>query len=292
MAVVAVVAAAWLASPAGGVLKVIEPQDPGTAATAEALSGSIEISDLAFSVAQIECFKSNKLIARAAGFFYEADDRLYLITSRHVVYDPANGHVPDALKLRLHTDRTDIRKNDVRKIDLYTRDGFPRWLEHPEKGSDVDVVALPLGARYYQTRYVVTAFSRANNVPEDIYIHVGEDVIVVGYPLGLYDEEYNLPIVRRGTVASFYPIPFEGEPYFLMDCRLHSGCSGSPVLTKPGGIMQTRDARLDLSQSPRVYLLGVNSARVGKAVTYEEEEPLGLYAVWFTYLIEEIIAGK
>jgi hypothetical protein len=285
--------AAFGAGPAAAMLRASEAGEAATSFVAPEVEGvSIDIPSLAFSVAQLECFRGNELIARATGFFWAAGDDIYLVTSRHVVLDEDAGHRPNRLKLRLHTDPTDIRKNGVYVVPLYGRGGAPRWLEHPEHGAAVDVVAIPLSASRLRSEFVVTPFGAENRVPDEAVIQVGEDVVVIGYPLGLYDVEYNLPLVGRGTLASFYPIPFEGHPYFLIECRLHAGCSGSPVLTKPGGVMQTRGATLDLYLNTGIYLLGVNSSRVGKDAQRGDEEPLGLNAVWFTYLIGEIISRE
>jgi hypothetical protein len=276
--------------PAGAILKGSDDGNAPETVAVQAEGASIEISELAFAVAQLECFDENTLIARATGFFYASGDGIYLVTNRHVVLDKEGGHVPDKLKLWLHTDAADIRKNGVCVVPLYDYRGRPAWLEHPKLGKKADVVAIPLDAARVNREFVVKPFDAGNHLPEEVAVQVGEDLIVIGYPLGLHDAAYNLPIVRRGTLASFYPIPFEGEPYFLMECRPHAGCSGSPVLTKPGGVMQMRGAKLDLYVSTGIYLLGVNSARVEKGAKRGGDEPLGLNAVWFTYLIPEIIS--
>jgi hypothetical protein len=283
---------AFGAGPAAAVLRGPEvAEEPSPLLAPETEGPSIEIPSLAFSVAQLECFKGSGLIARATGFFYAADGDIYLVTNRHVVRDERTKYYPDKLKLRLHTDASDIRKNGVYVAPLYDRAGRPCWLEHPAYGAGVDVVVLPMNASRLRSEFVVTPFGPSSHIPEDVAIQVGEDVVVMGYPLGLHDVEYNLPLVGRGTLASFYPSPFEGHPYFLMECSLHAGCSGSPVLTKPGGVLQARGATFNLYLSPGIYLLGVSSARVEKAPRRDEEAP-GLNAVWFTYLIGEIISQE
>jgi S1-C subfamily serine protease len=283
------VTAAVTPNPAAAIFKDLPSNGAAAGVEVAAAGATIEISHLAFCVAQVECFTGNELIARATGFFYASAGDIYLITNRHVVRSEETGHLPDKLKLRLHTDASDIRRNDVHVVRLYDRRGRRTWLEHPT--ADVDVVAVPLDTRRLQAHFVVRPFGPSNHLPEEVVVQVGEDVLVFGYPLGLYDVAYNLPLVRRGTLASFYPIPFGGRPYFLMECRLHRGCSGSPVLTKVGGLFQTRSANPEMFLSQGFYLLGVSSARVEKRREGEGEEPLGLNEVWFAYLIPEIIAA-
>ena len=71
------------------------------------------------------------------------------------------------------------------------------------------------------------------------------------YPLGqYYDDVFNLQVVRNGTVASAYPMRFRGQPYFLIDARLHEGTSGSPVNSSSVPTMPTVCAMLNMSEVP------------------------------------------
>lgn len=56
-----------------------------------------------------------------------------------------------------------------------------------------------------------------------------EDVLVVGYPQGEWDETRNLPLFRRGVTASPAMLDYNGESKFLIDCSIFPGSSGSPV---------------------------------------------------------------
>ena len=65
----------------------------------------------------------------------------------------------------------------------------------------------------------------ANEQLDDIY--AGDDVFVVGCPLGLFEEVHRSPLFRKGVLASF---PRENNrPYFLIDVPTFEGASGSPV---------------------------------------------------------------
>lgn len=67
-------------------------------------------------------------------------------------------------------------------------------------------------------------------------IEVGDDVLVVGYPRGFYDEFSKFPIVKSGIIASRWGFPFGGKPHFLVDAKLFPGSSGSLVISKPMNI--------------------------------------------------------
>ena len=56
-----------------------------------------------------------------------------------------------------------------------------------------------------------------------------EDIIVVGYPDGIWDSYNNMPIVRKGITATSLQLDFNNEPKFLIDAAIYGGSSGSPV---------------------------------------------------------------
>jgi hypothetical protein len=58
-----------------------------------------------------------------------------------------------------------------------------------------------------------------------------EDIIVIGYPNGIWDEQNNYPIFRKGTLATSPAIDYKGKKEFLIDCAIYPGSSGSPVLS-------------------------------------------------------------
>lgn len=58
-----------------------------------------------------------------------------------------------------------------------------------------------------------------------------EDIVVVGYPNGLWDDLNNYPIFRKGILATGPSTNYKGEKEFLIDCAIYPGSSGSPVLS-------------------------------------------------------------
>jgi S1-C subfamily serine protease len=115
--------------------------------------------------------------------------------------------------------------------------------------------------------------------PDNLIIAPGDELMVIGYPLGFYDSLHNYPIVRTGAVASAYPIPFQGKPLFLVDARLAPGTSGSPVITKPSIVQRTSTATM--YGTTAVYFLGVNSAEVSPSGT-------GLNTIWYAKEVKTI----
>lgn len=250
------------------------------------------ISDIVAIVTKMTCFKKGDPILSASGFFYAHNNDLFLVTNRHVVIEEDKNFFPDELKLRLHTDQNDVQRNEDYLVPLYSSNKRV-WREHPSQGKEIDVVAIPLNSQEIQSRFFVRALGMAKHIPNDIDISIGEDVQVIGYPLGFHDQVHNLPIVRNATMASVYPVPFEGRPYILIDSRLHRGTSGSPVMTKPTQMIRRIDGSTAMMSGPVKYFVGVHSASLdltGRDPQYDE--PLGLNVVWFAALIPEIITQQ
>lgn len=248
------------------------------------------ISDLVTSVAHVRCFRNNQLLGAATGFFYSHEERMHFITNRHVVIQEDEDYYPDELRLELHTNMRDVSQNTEYSVRLYDGSGNPCWIEHPRGGGNIDVVALPLDTQQLSSGYVIRSFSSADHIPEDVDIAIGEDVLVIGYPLGFHDMLHNLPIVRNAIMASVYPVPFQGNPFILIDARLHSGTSGSPVITKATNMIRRTNGSTAIMNRPVSFLVGVHSASFDlNNRDPQRDEPLGLNAVWFASLIPEII---
>ena len=98
-----------------------------------------------------------------------------------------------------------------------------------------------------------------------------EDVLVVGYPHGLWDRTRNLPLFRRGVTSSPAMLDFNGEPKFLIDCSIFPGSSGSPVFLY-NFPAYFEDGKINLGE--RWALLGVVSSVLNYNVegTVEEVE--------------------
>ncbi len=56
-----------------------------------------------------------------------------------------------------------------------------------------------------------------------------ENVLMYGYPIGLYDKKNVLPLIRSGVTASHPAIDFNGEKIGVVDMACFPGSSGSPI---------------------------------------------------------------
>ena len=63
-------------------------------------------------------------------------------------------------------------------------------------------------------------------------LNEGDDVFIIGFPVGFYKGFKNWPVVRQGVVAQIQPYLQGKAETFLIDGSVFSGNSGGPVVTK------------------------------------------------------------
>lgn len=224
-----------------------------------------------------------KIANVGTGFFYKnmVSNILFLITNRHVIREEKKNHIPNVVRIRLHTDPSDMTNNTDYDIHLYNLIK-PIW-RNPK--TDADIVAIPLDEKELNQKGLhVVSFAWNNLLPFQIQLHVSDDVFVLGYPLDIYDDLHNLPTSIGGTLASPYPIPWRGRPYFLVNASLDEGVSGSPVITKFKSSWRTRDGK-PLETGFAIFLLGITSARFPAR---EIDKPTQMNAAYFGKIIEDM----
>lgn len=82
-----------------------------------------------------------------------------------------------------------------------------------------------------------------------------DQITMIGYPNGLWDQKNNLPIFRRGVLASGLKHDWNGRREFLIDAACFPGSSGSPVcICDVGGYTTKKGIFMGAS---RIKFLGV-----------------------------------
>jgi len=225
-----------------------------------------------FGVTRVLTFCGARGLTTASGFFFERGDRLFLVTSRHVLYDAPSGHAPDRIEIVVHTDRRDLTRQATVSILLH-RDGVACWRQARDSGGEVDVAVLELERGAMPPGSVLRAFGAQHLTKRYERFEVGDRLAIPGFPLGFFDTVHHLPVVRQASIASSFGVRFQGLGFFLTDARLHRGSSGSPVL-----------ARLPVQGAGRRRwcLLGVHSSRMDMAGRDStQDETLGLNCAWY-----------
>ena len=243
------------------------------------------IEPLLLAVARVSTFRQQQPLTNASGFFFERDERLFLVTSRHVVSDAPAQHFPDRLEIELHIDAADMAKSAAVSIPLF-REGAALWRQGVDAAGEIDVAVIEIERSTLPVTAVFHAFSPAHLCDLEIdRVEVGSSLLIVGFPLGFKDTLHHMPVVRRAALASAFGLRFNGEGYFLTDARTHRGTSGAPVVLR-AATMAPALGKLQLK------LMGVHSARVDAGSRDREmDEALGLNTAWYADILLTLTEG-
>lgn len=234
---------------------------------------------LLLATTRLSTFQGSQLLTVATAFFFRRDEKLYAVTSRHVLHDEPTRHFPDRVELVLHVDATDLTKTVVYSIPLY-QGGVAVWHQGKDSGGAVDVAVLELQRDKLPATLVHHAFEPRHLRATSPEVQVGAPLLIAGFPLGFYDTLHQLPVARHAIIASSFGVRFQAEGYFLTDGRMHRGMSGSPVVMRwpEGGALPWR-------------LLGIHSARMDMATRdIAQDETLGLNCAWYADILMTLTA--
>ncbi len=156
---------------------------------------------------------------------------MVLISNRHVLTDPQRPIVVNFHRNGPNSSQPDL----LHTFTLTANDYSTLYHSHPNPKVDlacINVSVLLDPAHGVFTRTIppelISDFSEPDFLP-------GVAVWFVGYPENRFDSQHNLPILRRGYVASIPTIDFNGAPQLVIDAQVFPGSSGSPVFASLGG---------------------------------------------------------
>ncbi len=239
------------------------------------------IEPLLLTTTRVSTFDGARVLTAATGFFFARGERLFLVTSRHVLIDQPSQHFPDRIEIELHTDLRNLTKMAVQSVLLY-EDGRSVWRQGSDSGGEIDVAAIELDRSQLTPAHQLRCFTTEHLQGSLGEVEVGSSLLVVGFPLGFHDTVHHLPVVRQAGIASAFGVRFQGQGYFLTDARTHRGSSGAPVVM--------RDAAGDPTLPWK--LLGVHSSRVDmKTRDLQEDESLGLNCAWYADILLTLTAA-
>jgi S1-C subfamily serine protease len=242
-------------------------------------SAAIQPADsLLLAAARVVTYDGQRLLTNASGFFFQRGERLFVVTSRHVMADEASKHFPDRIEIELHVDAGNMAHSTGFSMPLY-QDGKSIWRQGRDTGGDVDVAVLEIERDALPAGAVYRAFTPAHLHQPQEPVVLGSSLLVVGFPLGFHDALHHLPVVRQAVNASSFGLRFQGKGYFLTDARTHRGTSGAPV------VMRAAAQAPGLGDLPWV-LLGVHSSRLDVGTRdLKLDEALGLNCAWYADIL-------
>jgi S1-C subfamily serine protease len=233
---------------------------------------------LLMTAARVSTFEQQRPLTNASGFFFQRGERLFMVTSRHVVIDEPTKHFPDRVEIELHTDADNLTRSTGFSMLLY-RKGRAVWRQGTDSAGEIDVAVIEIDRAALPAGTALMAYTPWHLPSPGGPAQAGQSVLIVGFPLGFHDGLHHLPVVRQAVIASSYGLRFQGKGYFLTDARTHRGTSGAPVVMRaPEGTPGTAGLQW--------ILLGVHSAQfdIG-ARDATLDESLGLNCAWYADIL-------
>ena len=226
---------------------------------------------LSYLTVRLSCVRADGLVSCGTGFFYDIphieDKSLHIpviVTNRHVINDVLATSITFTL-----ADNNSLPSTDVYTVQVDNR-SFP-WINHPDDLVDLSVLPLASVLNYLQAQGKHPFFFALSSsyIPDDIYlksITQTDEVIMIGYPGGLWDDANNQPIFRKGILATSPRKNFQDRSEFLIDMPVYWGSSGSPVLLFSDGMYYDRNTGAGMLAG-RLKLLGINYATMISTVS-------------------------
>lgn len=271
--------------------------------SAQNLDNKISTSELIInSTIRIECYhdtivngQRGTYTSKGTGFYF-----MFKIDSLSVPVIVTNYHVvknADSGKLTF-TELIDKKPKYGRKITESIPNFENCWIKHP----NVDLAILPINP-------LIDGIKRLKNkIPFIIYysedllpsknlleeVSAIEDVFMIGYPSGFWDEKNNLPIVRKGITATPIYLNYNDRKEFLLDIPNFGGSSGSPIVLYNQGAYSGKNGGVIVGG--RIALLGINVSYwketatnfpINIATIIKSEELLG-----FKPILKNLIASQ
>lgn len=278
---------------------------------------------------QIYMYDDGGLISTGTAFFYNFFDESFLITNWHnltgrhfLTKKPlsTNSRLPTLVKAKFATvisgnENTGVSFTTVaHKIPIYDDSKHkPLWFEHPDLGSDCDVIALPFSKPSIIPSFMHNYANKISSI--NIPVKPGNTVFIIGFPKSI-SVGFGLPLWKSGYISSepHYDVTIDGQiadiggliggkklPAFFIDSQTREGLSGSPVFSSFTGTWDTTDPYKDVNpDAPDFFnrndiaiggnatqFIGIYSGRIsGK----EDDAALGL--CWREATIIEICQNK
>jgi S1-C subfamily serine protease len=234
-----------------------------------------------------------KWVPEASGFLYgdflfkQGDQRqydIYLVTNKHVILDHmAAATGPLLVRFNLQS------PGPAREYSIPFKDeqGKPSWHAHPD--ADVDLAVVRINANLLRDQGARFDFFRSDGPilnrekAKEIGLSEGDEIFVMGFPMGLADGVQDYVIVRQGVIARIRDrLDSPTVKTFLIDAFVFPGNSGSPVVLKPesASIQGTKPGineayLLGIVQGFVPYIDVAVSAQTRRArVTFEENSGL------------------
>jgi hypothetical protein len=149
--------------------------------------------------------------------------RTILVTAGHVLQKMTQGEARIGYRFQSADGGW---RYDPQPLTIRTGKGAPKWTQHPNR----DVAALEIKApAEFAKAAIPLAWLARDETFNSVALAPGDEMLALGFPLGLSANTAGFPILRAGRVASYPLAPSAEFPTFLLDFSVFPGNSGGPV---------------------------------------------------------------
>jgi hypothetical protein len=215
---------------------------------------------LTYSTTRIACWQADGSMGTGSGFFFafakQGEKNVpAIVTNKHVVRGAARGQF--TLTLRGPDSGPIVGQHLTIELDNFES----RWIAHPDPA--VDLCAMPISPLLHEaeaqkrTFFFITLDESLLPSDDDLKgLGALEEIVMIGYPNGIWDSTNNMPILRRGVTATHPNLNYEGRLEFMIDAACFPGSSGSPVFLFNVGSWPDRRGNIIMG-GLRIKLLGI-----------------------------------
>ena len=171
---------------------------------------------MAYATVRIECLSSSGEVSTGSGYFFkfkvnnETNQHIpVVITNKHVVLNSIKGKL-------IFTTLEGENPADKKHFEFYIDNFETLWRKHPD--NDVDLCAMPIApflraseAQNIILYYTALDFSLIPNEEQLKTLSAIEEIIMIGYPNGIWDAINNKPIFRKGITATHPCFDYNGK---------------------------------------------------------------------------------
>ena len=209
------------------------------------------------SISERMMFNTVRLVASdrssGTGYFYNfvIDNKIVpvIITNKHVVNYNSN----ETMTFYLHLRNGENESNESYQVTLTLN-----WIFHSKKdlcfcfvNPVFEFVKKQTGKDVFYIAIDETILPSQKMLEE---LSALEELVMVGYPIGLWDKNNNFPIFRKGYTASHPAIDFNESGIGLVDMACLPGSSGSPIYILNEGGYKDKVGNLNWGQSRIIFI--------------------------------------
>lgn len=155
----------------------------------------------------------------------------FLVSNKHVYGDPQRKIILNFHEKSSDKDAPNLGKTKSVEIEDFSA----HYYGHPN--NKIDLACINVSAYIGEhsgvySKHLHSEFFDEANLES---LLPGSDVSFIGYPDNRFDTIHNLPILRKGYVATLPTVDFNGLKQIVIDAHVFPGSSGSPVFVISNG---------------------------------------------------------